>query len=65
MTNIGNGVGNTGHGVAGDLRTKETDQVTTIKDVARLAGVGLGTASRALSGHGCVAADTRRRVSRG
>jgi len=36
--------------------------VTTIKDVARLAGVGLGTASRALSGHGSVAPDTRRRV---
>ena len=36
--------------------------MTTIKDVARLAGVGLGTASRALSGHGSVAADTRRRV---
>lgn len=36
--------------------------MTTIKDVAQLAGVGLGTASRALSGHGSVAADTRRRV---
>jgi len=36
--------------------------VTTIKDVARLAGVGLGTASRALSGHGSVAPDTRRKV---
>lgn len=36
--------------------------MTTIKDVARLAGVGLGTASRALSGHGSVAPDTRHRV---
>ena len=36
--------------------------MSTIKDVARLAGVGLGTASRALSGHGSVAPDTRRRV---
>lgn len=36
--------------------------MTTIKDVARVAGVGVGTASRALSGHGSVAADTRRRV---
>jgi len=36
--------------------------LTTIKDVARLAGVGLGTASRALSGRGSVAPDTRRRV---
>ena len=41
---------------------KENDRVTTIKDVARLAGVGLGTASRALSGHGSVAPDTRRSV---
>lgn len=38
--------------------------MTTIKDVARLAGVGLGTASRALSGHGSVAPDTRRNVER-
>ncbi len=36
--------------------------MTTIKDVARLAGVGLGTASRALSGHGSVAPATRQRV---
>ena len=44
-------------------RRKENDLVSTIKDVARLAGVGLGTASRALSGHGSVAPDTRRKVA--
>lgn len=36
--------------------------MATIKDVARLAGVGLGTASRAISGRGAVAPDTLRRV---
>jgi LacI family transcriptional regulator len=36
--------------------------MTTIKDVARLAGVGLGTASRAISGRGSVAPATRSRV---
>jgi LacI family transcriptional regulator len=36
--------------------------VATIKDVARLAGVGVGTASRAISGHGSVASATRQRV---
>lgn len=35
---------------------------TTIKDVAAEAGVSLGTASRALSGNGSVAASTRERV---
>ena len=35
---------------------------TTIKDVARLAGVGVGTASRVISGNGSVAADTAERV---
>jgi LacI family transcriptional regulator len=38
--------------------------MTTIKDVAELAGVGLGTASRAISGRGSVAPETRRRVER-
>ncbi len=38
--------------------------MTTIRDLAALAGVGLGTASRALSGHGSVAPETRRRVER-
>lgn len=33
-----------------------------LNDVARLAGVGLGTASRALSGNGSVAPDTLRKV---
>lgn len=36
--------------------------MATIKDVARLAGVGLGTASRAISGRGAVAPDTLARV---
>ena len=35
---------------------------TTIKDVARLAGVGVGTASRVISGNGSVAAGTAERV---
>ena len=35
---------------------------TTIKDVARLAGVGVGTASRVISGNGSVAAGTADRV---
>jgi LacI family transcriptional regulator len=36
--------------------------VATIKDVARLAGVGLGTASRVISGRGSVAPATAERV---
>lgn len=36
--------------------------MSTIKDVARLAGVGVGTASRALSGKGSVSEDTAGRV---
>ena len=35
---------------------------STIKDVARLAGVGVGTASRAISGKGSVSADALARV---
>ncbi|MFM2052117.1 MAG: hypothetical protein RL456_154 [Pseudomonadota bacterium] len=35
---------------------------STIKDVARVAGVGVATASRALSGHGPVSEDTAMRV---
>jgi LacI family transcriptional regulator len=35
---------------------------TTIKDVARLAGVGVGTASRVISGKGSVAGETAERV---
>jgi LacI family transcriptional regulator len=38
--------------------------MATIKDVARLAGVGLGTASRAISGRGPVSAQARERVQR-
>src|SRR5215207_1195597 len=36
--------------------------MTTIQDVAREAGVGIGTVSRVLSGHSRVAPDTRARV---
>ena len=36
--------------------------MTTIKDVARLAGVGVGTASRAISGKGAVSEDALQRV---
>lgn len=36
--------------------------MATIKDVAKLAGVGQGTASRAISGRGSVAPDTLQRV---
>lgn len=36
--------------------------MSTIKDVARLAGVGIGTASRVVSGRGSVAAATAERV---
>ena len=36
--------------------------MATIKDVARLAGVGLGTASRVISGKGAVSAETAARV---
>ena len=38
--------------------------MATIKDVARLAGVGLGTASRVVSGKGSVAPATAKRVQR-
>ena len=38
--------------------------MATIKDVARLAGVGLGTASRVISGKGSVAPATAKRVHR-
>ncbi len=38
--------------------------MATIKDVARLAGVGMGTASRAISGRGPVSADALGRVNR-
>jgi len=37
--------------------------MATIKDVARLAGVGVGTASRAISGNGAVSADALARVN--
>ena len=38
--------------------------MTTIRDVARLAGVGLGTASRVVSGKGSVSAATADKVRR-
>src|ERR1700752_1853159 len=39
-------------------------RMATIKDVARLAGVGLGTASRVVSGKGSVAPATAKRVQK-
>jgi len=42
--------------------TDQKDFVATIKDVARLAGVGLGTASRVVSGKGSVSPATLERV---
>src|SRR5262245_693866 len=39
-------------------------RMATIKDVARVAGVGLGTASRVVSGKGSVAPETAKRVQR-
>jgi LacI family transcriptional regulator len=42
--------------------TDQRDAVATIKDVARLAGVGLGTASRVVSGKGSVSPATLERV---
>lgn len=36
--------------------------MTTIRDVARLAGVGIGTVSRVISGHGAVSAKAAERV---
>ncbi|HZX28180.1 MAG TPA: LacI family DNA-binding transcriptional regulator, partial [Telluria sp.] len=38
--------------------------MATIKDVARMAGVGLGTASRVVSGRGAVSPATRERVQK-
>ena len=39
--------------------------MASIKDVANLAGVGLGTASRALSGKGYVAPETKKSIEEG
>ena len=36
--------------------------MATIREIAREAGVGLGTASRALQGSGCVSEEKRKRV---
>jgi LacI family transcriptional regulator len=38
--------------------------MATIKDVARLAGVGLGTASRAISGRGAVSGKSLEKINR-
>lgn len=37
-------------------------RMATIKDVAKEAGVGVGTASRALSGNGSVSDSARKRI---
>jgi hypothetical protein len=44
------------------ISDQSKDAVATIKDVARLAGVGLGTASRVVSGKGSVSPATLERV---
>ena len=44
------------------LTSEKSGRVTTIRDVAREAGVGVGTVSRVLSGHPSVAPATRARV---
>ncbi|WP_459971311.1 LacI family DNA-binding transcriptional regulator [Nocardioides pyridinolyticus] len=41
---------------------EDEDRELTLRDIARMAGVGLGTASRALGGQGNVAPATRERV---
>ncbi|TQS40259.1 LacI family DNA-binding transcriptional regulator [Cryptosporangium phraense] len=41
---------------------RKTDRLATIRDVAALAGVSVGTASKALNGRGTLRAETRERV---
>lgn len=43
-------------------RCRQVMSMVTIKDVAKEAGVGVGTASRALTGNGSVRADTKAKV---
>lgn len=42
----------------------DTTSTVTLRDVARTAGVSISTASRAMSGHPSIAAETKRRVQR-
>jgi LacI family transcriptional regulator len=52
-----------GDGTGGEVaRTSRRTPRATIHDVARLAGVTIGTASKALNGGGNLRADTRERV---
>ncbi len=44
-------------------RNRQVMEMVTIKDVAKAAGVGLGTASRALTGNGSVRSDTKKKVA--
>jgi LacI family transcriptional regulator len=45
-----------------DARRRGTNPLPTIRDVARLAGVSIGTASKALNGNGQLKPETRARV---
>jgi len=45
-----------------DTRRRTTSALPTLRDVAQLAGVSVGTASKALNGHGQLRPETRARV---
>lgn len=51
-------------GFTGNSEMKEANQMVTVKEIAREAGVGVGTASRALTGNGYVAPDKQENILR-